>query len=323
MKTHRCLAPILAALIWCLPLAATAAFPEKPIRVIIGFPAGGPLDQHIRLLSTRLAASLGQQLIIDYKAGAGGTIGAQFVAQSPADGYTLLLANTGTMVINPAIYTQKPYDTLRDFAPVARTAQQALAFIVNDKVPAKTLKELIQYVKANPGKLNYGSAGSGGISHLVPEMLKTETGISMVHVPYKGTAPAFTDLMAGHVDFMADSIPQAATHLKDGKIRVLAVTSNRRSPALPGVPTVIETGVASLEVVGFYGILAPKGTPPEIVRRLSLAFKDALESADVQKIMTDQGSDPAWLGPEQFSAFLARELPRWAQAVKAAGAKLD
>ena len=304
-------------------MAQAITFPEKPVRIVMGFPAGGPLDQHIRLLSTRLTAALGQPVVIDYRAGAGGTIGAQFVAQSPPDGYTLLLANTGTMVINPAIYTQKPYDTLRDFAPVARTAQQALALIVNNKVPAKNLKELIQHAKANPGKLNYGSAGNGGISHLVPEMLKTETGISMVHVPYKGTAPAFTDLLAGHVDFMAESIPQAVNHFKDGKIRVLAVTSTKRNPALASVPTVLETGVASLDVVGFYGILAPKGTPAEVVRKLSLAFKEALDAAEIQKTMADQGSEPAWLGPEPFAAFLAREMPRWAQAVKAAGAKLD
>ena len=302
---------------------AQAAFPEKPIRVIIGFPAGGPLDQHMRLLAGKLQTSLGKPIVIDYKAGAGGTIGAQFVAQSDADGYTLLLANTGTLVINPAIYTQKPYDTLRDFVPVARTAQQALAFIVNDRVPVKTLKELVQYAKTNPGKLNYGSAGSGGISHLVPEMFKVETGINMVHIPYKGTAPAFTDLMAGHVDFMADSIPQAANHLRDGKIRALAVTSNRRSPALPGVPTVNETGVATMEVVGFYGLLAPKNTPNDIVRKLSQAIKEALESPEIQKTMTEQGADPAYLNAEQFTVFLAKEMPRWALAVKQAGAKLD
>lgn len=323
MKRYRLLVATMIAAASSLPAMAFAAFPEKPIRVVIGFPAGGPLDQHIRMLSNRIAASLGQQIIVEYRAGAGGTIGAQFVAQSPPDGYTLLLANTGTMAINPAIYTQKPYDTSRDFVPVARTAQQALALIVNDKVPAKTLKEFVQYAKANPGKLNYGSAGNGGISHLVPEMLKAETGISMVHVPYKGTAPAFTDLMAGHVDFMADSIPQATSHLKDGKIRVLAVTSSKRNPALSGIPTVTETGVASLDVVGFYGILAPRGTPPDVVRKLSQAFKEALEAPEIQKTMSDQGSEPAWLGPEPFAAFLSRELPRWAQAVKAAGAKLD
>jgi tripartite-type tricarboxylate transporter receptor subunit TctC len=302
---------------------AHAAYPDKPIKIIIGFPAGGPLDAHIRLLIEKLQTSLGQTVIVDYKAGAGGAVGAQFVAQSPADGYTVLLANTGTMVINPAIYTKSPYDTLKDFQPVARTAQQPLALIVNKDVPVNTLKEFVAYAKANPGKLNYGSAGNGGISHLVPEMLKSETGIFLVHIPFKGSAPAFTDLIAGHVQFMAESVPQAANYAKQGKVTALAVTSAKRNPALPNTPTVIETGVANLEVVGFYGILAPKGTPAEAVNKLSQAFKETLENPEIQKKMIDQGADPAFLNADQFTKFLTAEMPRWAKAVKQAGAKLD
>jgi len=302
---------------------AQAAYPDKPIKVIIGFPAGGPLDAHIRLLVEKLQNTLGQPVIVDYKSGAGGAVGAQFVAQSAADGYTVLLANTGTMVINPAIYTKSPYDTLRDFQPIARTAQQPLALIVNNDVPAQTLKEFVAYAKANPGKLNYGSAGNGRISHLVPEMLKNETGIFIVHIPFKGSAPAFTDLIAGHVQFMAESVPQAANYAKQGKVRALAVTSAKRNPALPNTPTVLETGVANLEVVGFYGILAPKGTPPEVVNKLSQAFKETLDSPEIQKKMIDQGADPAYLNAEQFTKFLNTEMPRWAKAVKQAGAKLD
>ena len=302
---------------------AQAAYPDKPVKIIIGFPAGGPLDAHIRLLVEKLQASLGQTVIVDYKVGAGGTVGAQFVAQSPADGYTLLLANTGTMVINPAIYTKSVYDTLKDFQPIARTAQQPLALIINVDVPVNSLKELIAYAKKNPGKLNYGSAGNGGISHLVPEMLKSETGIFMVHIPFKGSAPAFTDLIAGHVQFMAESVPQAANYAKQGKVKALAVTSTKRNPALLNTPTVIETGVANLDVVGFYGILAPKGTPPDVVNKLSQAFKETLESAEIQKKMIDQGADPAYLNADQFTKFLAAEMPRWANAVKQAGAKLD
>lgn len=302
---------------------AQAAYPDKPVKIIIGFPAGGPLDAHIRLLIEKLQASLGQSVIVDYKAGAGGAVGAQFVAQSPADGYTVLLANTGTMVINPAIYTKSPYDTLKDFQPVARTAQQPLALIVNKDVPVNTLKEFVAYARANPGKLNYGSAGNGGISHLVPEMLKSETGIFLVHIPFKGSAPAFTDLIAGHVQFMAESVPQAANYAKQGKVTALAVTSAKRNPALPNTPTVIETGVANLEVVGFYGILAPKGTPAEVVNKLSQAFKETLENPEIQKKMIDQGADPAFLNADQFTKFLTAEMPRWAKAVKQAGAKLD
>ncbi|WP_114662641.1 Bug family tripartite tricarboxylate transporter substrate binding protein [Polynucleobacter necessarius] len=300
-----------------------AAYPDKPIKIIIGFPAGGPLDAHIRLLSDKLQTVLGQPVIVDYKVGAGGAVGAQFVMQSPADGYTVLLANTGTMVINPAIYTKSPYDTLRDFQPIARTAQQPLALIVNKDVAANSLKEFVTYAKANPGRLNYGSAGNGGISHLVLEMLKSETGIFMVHLPFKGGAPAFTDLIAGHVQFMAESVPQAAVYAKQGKVKALAVTSAKRNPALPNTPTVLETGVATLEVVGFYGILASKGTPPYVVNKLSLAFKETLESPDIQKKMIDQGADPAYLNADQFTKYLTAEMPRWAKAVKQAGAKLD
>ena len=300
-----------------------AAYPDKPIKIIIGFPAGGPLDAHIRLLSDKLQSILGQPVIVDYKVGAGGAVGAQYVMQSPADGYTVLLANTGTMVINPAIYTKSPYDTLKDFQPIARTAQQPLALIVNKDVSANTLKEFVAYAKANPGKLNYGSAGNGGISHLVPEMLKSETGIFMVHIPFKGSAPAFTDLIAGHVQFMAESVPQAANYAKQGKVKALAVTSAKRNPALPNTPTVLETGIANLEVVGFYGILAPKGTPPDVTNKLSQAFKETLESPDIQKKMIDQGADPAYLNADHFSKYLAAEMPRWARAVKQAGAKLD
>ena len=302
---------------------ANPTFPNKPIKIIIGFPAGGPLDAHIRLLTDRLQTTLGQSVIIDYKAGAGGTVGAQFVAQAPADGYTLLLANTGTMVINPAIYNQLPYDTLKDFQPIARTAQQPLALIVNNEVPAQSLREFIDYIRLNPGKVNYGSAGNGGISHLVPEMLKQETKTFMVHIPYRGSAPAFMDLMAGQVQFMAESIPQAANYAKQGKLRALAVTSSKRNSALPDVPTVNETGVAKLEVVGFYGVLAPKNTPHDVVLKLSNAFKQTLESKEIQQKMISQGADPAFLNAEDFSAFLKKEMPKWAVVVKQAGAKID
>lgn len=302
---------------------ANPTFPNKPIKIIIGFPAGGPLDAHIRLLTDRLQTTLGQSIIIDYKAGAGGTVGAQFVAQAPADGYTLLLANTGTMVINPAIYNQLPYDILKDFQPIARTAQQPLALIVNNEVPAQSLREFIDYIRRNPGKVNYGSAGNGGISHLVPEMLKQETKTFMVHIPYRGSAPAFMDLMAGQVQFMAESIPQAANYAKQGKLRALAVTSSKRNPALPDVPTVNETGVAKLEVVGFYGVLAPKNTPHDVVLKLSNAFKQTLESKEIQQKMVSQGADPAFLNAEDFSVFLKKEMPKWAVVVKQAGAKID
>ncbi|WP_041389988.1 Bug family tripartite tricarboxylate transporter substrate binding protein [Polaromonas sp. JS666] len=303
--------------------AAFAAFPDKPIRVVIGFPAGGPLDQHARLLTERLQAVLGQPIVIDYKSGAGGTVGAQDVMKAAPDGYTLMLANTGVMVINPALYTRLPYSTLRDFTPIARTAMQPLALLVNPKLPVNTLREFVDYTRARPGQVNYGSAGNGGISHLVPEMFKNATGLFMVHIPYRGSAPAFTDLMAGQVQFMGESIPQAANYHKQGKVRALAVTSRERNPALPEVPTVIESGFKGFEVVGFYGFLAPAGLPKDITAKLSDAFKQVMNSPDIRSRMVTQGADPAFMGSDEFAQFLAAEMPRWAQAVKASGAKLD
>ncbi len=312
-----------AALISLAALGAHAAYPEKPIRLVIGFPAGGPLDQHARLLSERLQAVLGQPIVIDYKAGAGGTVGAQEVMKAAPDGYTLMLANTGVMVINPALYGKLPYQTLRDFTPIARSAMQPLALLVNPKLPTQTLKEFMDYARARPGQVNYGSAGNGGISHLVPEMFKSATGLFMVHIPYRGSAPAFTDLMGGQVQFMAESIPQAAAYHKQGKVRALAVTSRERNPALPDIPTVMESGLKDFEVVGFYGFLAPANLPRDVRDRLSDAFRQVLTSPEIRNRMITQGADPAFLGSEDFSKFLAAEMPRWAEAVRKSGAKLD
>ncbi len=313
----------LAALALAWGGGALAAYPDKPIKVVIGFPAGGPLDQHARLLSEKLQAVLGQPVVIDYKPGAGGSVGAEAVARSPADGYTLMLANTGVAVINGALYGKLPYDTLRDFTPIARTAMQPLALLVTPSLPVATLPQFIAYAKARPGLVNYGSAGNGGISHLVPEMFKSATGLYMVHIPYRGSAPAFTDLMGGQVQFMAESIPQAAGYHRQGKVRALAVTSRERNPALPDVPTAIESGVEDFEVVGFYGFLAPRGTPPDVAAKLSDAFRQVLANPEVRSRMVAQGADPAFLGGDDFGRFLASETPRWARAVKASGARLD
>ncbi len=303
--------------------AQTAPSAKKPLRIVIGFPAGGPLDQHARLLSERLQAATGQTVLVDYKSGAGGIVGAQEVMRAAPDGNTILLANTGTMVINPALYSKIPYQTLRDFVPIARTAMQPLALLVNPTLPVNNLKEFLAYAKSKPGQINYGSAGNGGISHLVPEMLKTSTGIYMVHIPYRGSAPAFTDLMAGQVQFMAESIPQAASYHKQGKVKAIAVTSAQRNQALPDTPTAIESGLKGFEVVGFYGFLAPAGTPPDIVQRLSDAFKQVMGNADLRQRMITQGADPAFLGAEEFKQFLAVQTPRWSEAVRASGAKID
>ena len=327
-QTRRILHGLLVSLGPALALALAtpalaASFPTKPIRIVVGFPAGGPLDLHARLLADKLQTVIGQPVLIDYKSGAGGTVGAQEVMKSAPDGHTLMLANTGVMVINPALYTKLPYGTLRDFVPVARTAMQPLALLVNPKLPVTTLPQFIAYAKARPGQINYGSAGNGGISHLAPEMFKNATGLFMVHIPYRGSAPAFTDLMAGQVQFMAESIPQAANYHRQGKVRALAVTCQERSVALPDVPTVMESGLPGFEVVGFYGFLAPVGTPKDVVQQLSDAFKTVLAQAEVRSRMTDQGADPAFLGADDFAKFLGTELARWSEVVKKSGAKLD
>jgi tripartite-type tricarboxylate transporter receptor subunit TctC len=314
---------LIASALFSLSALAAAAFPDKPIKVVVGFPAGGPLDQHARLLTDKLQSVLGQPILVDYKSGAGGTVGAQDVMKAPADGYTLMLANTGVMVINPALYGKLPYATLRDFTPIARTAMQPLALLVNPGLPAKTLKDFVDYSRARPGQVNYGSAGNGGISHLVPEMFKSASGLYMVHIPYRGSAPAFTDLMGGQVEFMAESIPQAAAYHKQGKVRALAVTSRERNPALPDIPTAIESGIKNFEVVGFYGFLAPAATPKDVVAKLSDAFKQVLAMPDIRNRMITQGADPAYLGSDDFAKFLAAEMPRWAEAVTKSGAKLD
>jgi tripartite-type tricarboxylate transporter receptor subunit TctC len=304
---------------------AQASFPSKPVKIVIGFPAGGPLDQHARLLSDKLQGVLGQPVVVEYKSGAGGTVGAQEVMKADADGHTIMLANTGVMVINPALYSKLPYGTLKNFVPIARTAMQPLALLVNPNVKANSLQEFVQLAKTNPGKINYGSAGNGGISHLVPEMFKSETGLFMLHIPYRGSAPAFQDLMGGQVQFMAESIPQAAVYHKQGKVRALAVTSSERNRALPDIPTVNETKVvkSNFEVVGFYGFLAPAGTPKSVVDKLSDAFKQVLAMPDVRDRMITQGADPAFLGADDFAKFISSELPKWATAVQKSGAKLD
>ncbi len=313
----------IAAVLLGIATLAQAAFPDKPIKIIVGFPPGGPLDTHARLLLDQLQKHLGQPVIIDYKPGAGGSIGANEVIKSPADGYTLLMANTGTMVINPFVYTKNIYQTLRDFTPIARTAQQPLALVVNNDVPVKSFAEFVAYAKKNPGKVNYGSAGNGGISHLVPEMLQDATGIQMVHVPYKGTAPAFTDLLGGQVQFMAESIPQVSQYLKAGKVRALAMTGKERNSAIPDVPTMAESGVKDFEVVGFYGVLAPAKLPADVTAKLTDAFRKTLANEEVRTRMVAQGADPAFLDSAQFAAFLKTETERWSAAVKKADVKLD
>ena len=292
---------LLSLVLCCSWNVAQGAYPDKPVKIIIGFPAGGPLDAHIRLLVDKLQSALGQTVIVDYKAGAGGAVGAQFVAQSPADGYTVLLANTGTMVINPAIYTKSPYDTLKDFQPIARTAQQPLALIVNKDVQANTLKEFIAYAKANPGKLNYGSAGNGGISHLVPEMLKSETGIFMVHIPFKGSAQTLQAVMGGHTMGMSDSTGWGQM-VDAGKLRLLATYGSKRTTRWSTVPTLNDLGYDTV-ADSPYGVCGPKNMDPAVVKILHDAFKKTLTDPAVLAVFAQFDQPVIEMNTEEYTKF--------------------
>ena len=309
-------------LLLALCIGVAHAYPTGPVTIVVPFPAGQTGDIIARTLAVELAKKYGKPFVIDNRPGAGGQIGTTYAARAKNDGSVLLMTSSGPFAIAPVLYPGTlPYQPLRDFSVIVEAATTPQILAVSNDSGIKNVDELVKAAKAK--EITYASAGNGSTQHLSMELLKQQLGIQMLHIPFKGSAPAFTDLMAGHVQFMAESVPQAANYAKQGKVKALAVTSAKRNPALPNVPTVIETGVANLEVVGFYGILAPKGTPPEVANQLSHAFKETLESPDIQKKMIDQGADPAYLNPDQFTKYLAAEMPKWAKAVKQAGAKLD
>lgn len=301
---------------------AQSAWPTKPIRFVVPFAPGGSSEIIARTVAGELSKTLGQNVFVDNKPGASGNIAMAEVAHAD-DQHTLILGHIGTLAVNPYMYDKIPYDPNKDFKPVSLLAKVPSLYVVNANLPVQNLKDFIALAKSKPGQLNYGSAGNGGISHLVPEMFKTATGLFMVHIPYRGSAPAFTDLMGGQVQFMAESIPQAAAYHKQGKVKALAVTSRERNAALPEVPTAIESGLKEFEVVGFYGFLAPANLPREVSAKLSDAFRQVLGSAEIRGRMTAQGADPAFLGSEDFAKYLAAEMPRWAEAVKKSGARMD
>ena len=309
-------------LLLALCIGVAHAYPTGPVTIVVPFPAGQTGDIIARTLAVELAKKYGKPFVIDNRPGAGSQIGTTYAARAKNDGSVLLMTSSGPFAIAPVLYPGTlPYQPLRDFSVIVEAATTPQILAVSNDSGIKNVDELVKAAKAK--EITYASAGNGSTQHLSMELLKQQLGIQMLHIPFKGSAPAFTDLIAGHVQFMAESVPQAANYAKQGKVKALAVTSAKRNPALPNTPTVLETGVANLEVVGFYGILAPKGTPPDIVNKLSQAFKETLESPEIQKKMIDQGADPAYLNADQFTKFLNGEMPRWAKAVKQAGAKVD
>ena len=306
-----------------LALAQTAStgsgqgYPAKPVRIIVPYTAGGPNDSAVRPLSQKLQELLGQPFVVDYRAGANGIIGTEYVAKSPPDGYTLLIISS-SFTINTATYAKLPFDAMRDFAAVSSIGTSDIILVVNLVVPARTVKEFVALARARPGKLVYGSSGVGGSLHLAAELLSFTTGIRMVHVPYKGAILALTDVIGGHIDAMYVAAPAAIPQVKAGKVRALAVASRRRAPALPEVPTIAEAGFPGVEVDSRYGILAPAATPYDVVARLNAAMVKALGVTEVRERYTAMGMQAISSTPQEYADYLRNEMVKLRKVVAAA-----
>ncbi len=298
-------------------------YPSKPIRLVVPFPPGGPLDLAGRAIGDHLARAWGQPVLVENKPGAGGNIGADLVAKSAPDGYTLVMGALSTHAVNPHLYAKMPYDALKDFAPVTLVAVTPNVLVVNASMQASSVKDLIALAKASPGKLSFASGSNGSAGHLAGELFKTLAGIDIVHVPYKGGAPAMQDLLGGQVQFMFDNLANAMAQIKAGKLKPLAVTTAKRSPLAPELPTMAEAGVAGFDISTWYGIMAPAGTPPDVVRKLNAEIVKFLASDDMREKLKAQGAEPAPMSPEQFDAFIRSEWRKHAKIVKDSGAKVD
>ncbi|WP_201859980.1 Bug family tripartite tricarboxylate transporter substrate binding protein [Microvirga soli] len=305
-------------------LAQPATYPTRPVRVIVPFTPGGTTDIFARLVGEKLSQSLGQQFVIENRGGAGGNIGADAVAKAEPDGYMLVMGTVGTHAINPSLYAKMPYDALTDFAPVAYVAGVPNLMVVSPKkVKATTVQEFIAEAKATPGKFTMASSGNGTSIHLSGELFKQMTGIEMPHVPYRGSGPAVNDLIGGQVDVMFDNLPSSIEHVRGGNLRALAVTSSKRSPALPDKPTLAEAGLPQFEATSWFALFAPKGTPPEITNKLNQEVRKALETPELQKRFTDLGGEIQPMSPDELMAYVRAEHEKWAKVVKASGAKVD
>jgi tripartite-type tricarboxylate transporter receptor subunit TctC len=301
---------------------AQSAWPAKPVRIIVPFAPGGPTDVQSRFAAARLATVLGQPVLVENRAGAGGVIGTDAVAKSPPDGYTLLGGNPGPLTIAATLNAKLPYDPLRDFAPIILLATAASALCVHPSVPAKTVPELIALARAKPGRINYGSPGVGTVGHLVSELLNFMGGVQMTHIPFKGAAQTVVDLMAGHIDVAFVQIAQAAPLVREGKLRAIGVSKLERSPFLPEVPTIHEQGLKGFVSVNWTGLLAPAGTPRDIVHRIHAELAKHLKSPEGQAL-AQAGFDVAGLGPDEYAAFLRAETERWAKVIRVAGIKAE
>jgi tripartite-type tricarboxylate transporter receptor subunit TctC len=321
---HRTGTRLAAALVLALCGSAYAQdYPSRPVTLVVPYSAGGGNDVMARIVAEKMSRSLGQQIVIENKGGAGGSIATRQVAKAAPDGYTLGLGGTGTLAINPTLYPNVGYDPRKDFAPVGLIATSALVVLVNPSVEAKTIGELIALAKREPGKLNYASAGVGSGIHLGAELFATMADIKLTHIPYKGSAPALTDLLGGHVAIYLSSLPAAIALVKEGKVRALAVTGPTRSPIFPDLPTVAEAALPGYEAVLHYGIVAPAGTPQPIIDKLSAAMKAALAEADVRERIAADGAEVMSMTPAEYAADIDREETKWSKVVKISGAKVE
>jgi tripartite-type tricarboxylate transporter receptor subunit TctC len=322
-----------AALATCVLLIATVAtpggaalaqpFPLKPIRIVIGFPPGGATDILARDFAAKLGEELKQQVLIENKPGAGGTIGTDLVAKATADGYTLTIGTSSNHAIAPSLYKKLPYDPVKDFAPITVLAATQNVVVINPAIPANNMKELIAYARANPAKMNFGSSGNGTISHLTGELFNTLNGTQITHIPYKGSAFAFPDLISGQISMMFDSTVSIAPLLKSGKVKALAVTGARRSNLSPELPTVAEASNPGFESTNWFGFFAPAGTPKDIIAKLHAASAKALASAELQQRFANQGAEVVANTPEETLALLKADIGKWAEVAKRSGAKID
>jgi tripartite-type tricarboxylate transporter receptor subunit TctC len=313
-----------AALLLVQPALTNAqtTYPDKPIRLVLGFPPGGPTDLVARVLAQKLSEQMGQQVQVENKPGANGNIGAEFVARAPADGYTVLY-NTSAVALSPALYKKISYDIRTDLAPVVLTAVIPLVLAVHPSVPANNIQEFLALVKSSAGKFSYGSAGNGNITHLGAYLLLQSKGLTATHVPYKGSAPALSDLVGGQTQFTTDTVNSALPFIKEKRLKALAVSSLKRTAVLPDVPTLNETVSPGFEVGAWQGVMVPARTPLDIVNRLNLEIMKALSSADVKAKLALQGADPLGSTPGEYSAYIESELDKWDKAVKASGVSLE
>lgn len=304
-------------------IAQAPSFPARPLKMIVPISAGGPPDIAGRIIAQKLSDGLGQQVVVENRPGAGGTLGAEVVAKSPPDGYTILLGSTGSLAAGPGLYSNAGYDSRKSFAPISLIGIAAFVIVVNTSVPAMSLKEFIELARSKPGQMNNGTSGNGLPPHIVSEMFKTVTGLNLVHIPYKSVPASITGLITGDVQLVIEQLAPLQPHIRAGKIRPLAVATAKRLSQLPNVPTAAEAGLSGYEWSAWTGLLAPRGTPSGIIARLNGETVKSLATQEVRDILANQGVEPSGNTPEQFAAFIDAEVEKWSRAVKASGAKID